>query len=150
MVKKELNEVVENKYDVPYFEYWDRVLIMPSEKFPTKNRDAVKASFYEWETWTVVDVSAYDNYISYCVLLDCNLWNSMSDWDDKTVWIRECDLLDEKGYVYQDEDDDEECEVDIDKCIKEAAEETIDDKEASEESKIVARYILNLINKKED
>lgn len=150
MVEKKLNEVVEKKYDIPYFEYWDRVVIMASESFPTANPDAAIASFYEWETWTVIEISVFGNNINYCVLLDCNLWVSLGDVNKKTVWIRECDLIDEEGYVYQDEDDDEECEIDIDKCIKEAAEETIADKEASEESKIVARYILNLINKKED
>ena len=146
MVEKKLNEVVEKKYDIPEFEYWDRVVIMTSEGFPTTNPDAVVASFFEWETWTVIDVWVYDNNINYCVLLDCNLWTKRSDEIDKRVWIRECDLLEEEDPF---EDDDEECEVDIDKCIKEAAEETIADKETSEESKIIARYILNLINKKE-
>lgn len=147
MAKKELNEVVEKKYNIPEFEYWDRVIIMTSEKFPTENRDAVTASFFEWETWTVIDVLVYDNNINYCVLLDCNLWTKRSDENDKKVWIRECDLIDEEdSFEYNDE----ECEVDIDKCIKEAAEELIADKETSEESKILARYILNLINKRED
>lgn len=150
MFKKELNEVVEKKYNIPEFEYWDRVMIMTSEKFPTTNSDAVAASFFEWETWTVIDVWVYDNSINYCVLLDCNLWTKRSDEIDKRVWIRECDLIDEEEGMCSYEDDEGEFEVDIDKCIKEAAEETIADKEASEESKIVARYILNLINKKED
>lgn len=147
MVEKGLYGGVEKKYNIPKFEYWDRVMIMTSEKFPTTNRDAIQASFFEWETWTVIDVWVYDNNINYCVLLDCNLWTKRIDEIEKRVWIRECDLLEEKDPF---EDDDEECEVDIDKCIKEAAEETITDKETSEESKIVARYILNLINKKED
>lgn len=150
MAKKELNEVVEKKYNIPDFEYWDRVVIMTFEDFPTTNYDAVTASFFEWEHWTVIDVSIYDNNINYCVLLDCNLWTKRSDENDKIIWIRECDLIDEEEYGYPYEDDEEECEVDIDKCIKEAAEETIADKETSEESKIIARYILNLINKKED
>lgn len=147
MVEKWLYGWVEKKYNIPEFEYWDRVMIMTSEKFPTTNSDAVAASFFEWETWTVIDVWVYDNNINYCVLLDCNLWTKRSDESDKRVWIRECDLLEEEDPF---EDDEEECEVDIDKCIKEAAEETIADKETSEESKIIARYILNLINKKED
>lgn len=150
MVEKKLNEVVEKKYDIPQFEYWDRVVIMASESFPTTNSDAAIASFYEWETWTVIEISVFGNNINYYVLLDYNLWTNLGDVSKKTVWIRECDLIDEEECISSYEDDDEECEVDIDKCIKEAAEETIADKEASEESKIVARYILNLINKKED
>ena len=121
MVEKWLYGWVEKKYNIPEFEYWDRVMIMTSEKFPTTDSDAVAASFFEWEFWTVIDVWVYDNNINYCVLLDYNLWTNLGDVSKKTVWIRECDLIDEKECISSYEDDDEECEVDIDKCIKELA-----------------------------
>lgn len=134
-------------YEVPLFQYGDRVIIeLPEDvEFPNEDSDALAASFFEGEVGTVVDIYSWSEDAwepRYTIKLDDNKGCRYSDEANKFVDLRE-------KYI-RDVDEDEVLTPWVtddfiwDNLRATAFEELLSDDPLKRR---MAKYILNLLDK---